>query len=164
MTYIVMLLLLQNLEFFSLKRLLLFFSFVVVALQSYSTHNRAGEITYRHISGNTYEFTIYTYTKTSAPADRPFLPINWGDASGPDSLERAEINLIPNRDAQENVYIKEHTFPGSGEYQVCITDPNRNGGILNIDNGNSLFVVFAIQTTIRISAAIEPNNSVLFTN
>ncbi|MCH2216248.1 MAG: gliding motility-associated C-terminal domain-containing protein [Flavobacteriales bacterium] len=147
-----------------MKRFFLFSFFVAFSLQISATHNRAGEITYRHISGNTYEFTVYTYTKSTAPADRPFLPINWGDASGPDSLERAEINLIPDRDAQENIYIKEHTFPGSGEYQVCITDPNRNGGILNIDNGNSLFVVFAIQTTIRISAAIEPNNSVFFTN
>jgi len=147
-----------------LKRYFLLIALTIAWLSSWSTHNRAGEITYRHISGNTFEFTIYTYTKTSAPADRPFLPINWGDASGPDSLERAEINFFPDRDAQENVYIKEHTFPGSGEYQVCVTDPNRNGGILNIDNGNSLFVVFAIQTTIRISAAFEQNNSVFFTN
>jgi gliding motility-associated-like protein len=147
-----------------LKRLLIFLFLLITSVQLWATHNRAGEITYRHISGNTYEFTIYTYTKTSAPADRPFLPISWGDASGPDSLERAAINFFPDRDAQENVYIKRHTFPGSGEYQVCITDPNRNGGILNIDNGNSLFVVFAIQTTIRISAAFEANNSVFFTN
>ncbi|MEM9050435.1 MAG: gliding motility-associated C-terminal domain-containing protein [Bacteroidota bacterium] len=147
-----------------MKKLLFLFVFIVASLQSWSTHNRAGEITYRHVSGNTYEFIIYTYTKTTAPADRPFLPIDWGDASGRDSLEREEINFFPDRDAQENVYRKEHTFPGSGEYQICITDPNRNGGILNIDNGNSLFVVFAISTTLRISAAFEPNNSVFFTN
>jgi len=138
------------------------FFLAVIAVKA--THNRAGEITYRHISGNTYEFTVYTYTKTSAPADRPWLPINWGDGSAADSLERAEINFYPDRDSQENIYIKRHTFPGSGEYDICITDPNRNGGILNIDGGNSLFVVFAIQTTLRISAAFEPNNSVLFTN
>lgn len=129
-----------------------------------ATHNRAGEITYRHISGNTYEFTVYTYTKTNAPADRPWLPINWGDGSPADSLERLDIIAFPERNSQENVYVKTHTFPGSGEYEVCITDPNRNGGILNIDNGNSLYVVFAIQTTLRISAAFVPNNSVRFTN
>jgi gliding motility-associated-like protein len=35
---------------------------------------------------------------------------------------------------------------------------------LNIDGGNSVFVVFALQTTLRISAAVAPNNSVRFTN
>lgn len=147
-----------------MKRLITIFVFLTTALAVKATHNRAGEITYRHISGNTYEFIVYTYTKTTAPADRPWLPINWGDGSPADSLERAEINFIPDRDAQENIYIKRHTFPGSGAYNVCITDPNRVGQILNIDGGNSLFVVFAIQTTIRISAAFVPNNSVSFTN
>ena len=117
-----------------------------------------------HVSGNTYRFIVKTCTKTSAPADRPFLPISWGDGSPADSLERAEINFDPLRDAQENVYIKEHTFPGSGLYQICITDPNRNGNILNIDNGNSVLVPFAIQTTLRISAAVKRNSSVVFEN
>lgn len=147
-----------------MKRLLITLLPLFFVLLAGATHNRAGEITYRHISGNTYEFTVRTYTKVSAPADRPWLPINWGDGSAADSLERSQIIDFPGRDSQENVYIKRHTFPGSGEYNVCITDPNRNGGILNIDNGNSLFVVFAIQTTIRISAAFEPNNSIIFTN
>ena len=147
-----------------MKKILLVLTTLLLSLLANATHNRAGEITYKHISGNTYEFTVYTYTKSSAPADRPFLPINWGDGSAADSLERVEINAFPDRDSQENVYIKRHTFPGSGEYEVCITDPNRNGGILNIDNGNSLFVVFAIQTKIRLSAAFVPNNSVRFTN
>ncbi len=130
----------------------------------YATHNRAGEITYRYISGNTYEITVTTCTKTSAPADRPFLPIFWGDGSPADSLERSEIIFDPLRDAQTNIYIKNHTFPGSGLYDICVTDPNRNGNILNIDNGNSVLVVFAIQTTLRISAAVERNSSVVFTN
>lgn len=147
-----------------MKRTFIVFVSVLFSLLANATHNRAGEITYRHISGNTFEFTVYTYTKISAPADRPWLPISWGDGSPADSLERSEINSFPDRDSQENVYIKQHTFPGSGEYEVCITDPNRNGGILNIDNGNSLFVVFAIQTKIRLSAAFAANNSVRFTN
>jgi gliding motility-associated-like protein len=149
----------SNLRATLVTALLVFAAFSVRA-----THNRAGEITYRHISGNTYEFTVYTYTKTSAPADRPWLPIDWGDGSPADSLERIETNFFPDRDSQENIYIKRHTFPGAGEYDICITDPNRNGGILNIDGGNSLFVVFAIQTKLRISAAFAPNNSVVFTN
>jgi gliding motility-associated-like protein len=150
--------------FQELKRTLFVLVSILFSLLANATHNRAGEITYRHVSGNTYEFSIFTYTKSNAPADRPWLPIVWGDGSPADSLERIQINSFPDRNSQENIYIKTHTFPGSGEYQVCITDPNRNGGILNIDNGNSLFVVFAIQTKLRISAAFAGNNSVRFTN
>ena len=130
----------------------------------YATHNRAGEITYRHISGNTYEFTVHTCTKTSAPADRPFLPISWGDGSAIDTLERSDIIFDPSKDAQINIYKKNHTFPGSGLFEICMTDPNRNGNILNIDNGNSVLVPFAIKTTLRISPAIEANSSVFFSN
>lgn len=131
---------------------------------AWATHNRAGEITYRHVSGNIYEITVHTYTKTTAPADRPFLPIDWGDGSEIEELQRNEINFFPERNSQENIYIRQHTFPGPGEYQICVSDPNRNAGILNIDGGNSVLVIFAIQTTLRISAAFESNNSVIFTN
>src|SRR5690606_37601481 len=59
---------------------------------------------------------------------------------------------------------KLHTFPGSGLYKICITDPNRNSDILNIANGGSVQIPFAIQTTLRISPAVSPNSSVYFKN
>ncbi|HAY56667.1 MAG TPA: hypothetical protein DCX49_04465, partial [Flavobacteriales bacterium] len=49
------------------------------ALAAHATHNRAGEITYTHVAGFTYEVVITTYTKSSAPADRPFLYLRWVD-------------------------------------------------------------------------------------
>lgn len=134
------------------------------AAGAYATHNRGGAITYRYVDGNTYEITIRTCTKTDAPADRPFLPISWGDGSPLDSLERADIIPMPGTLTQENVYIKEHTYPGPGLYKICMTDPNRVPGILNINNGSSVQIPFAIQTTLRISAGISYNNSVDFTN
>lgn len=144
--------------------LILFYVLFLVA-SAWATHNRAGEITYRHISGNTYEFTVYTYTKTSSIADRPWLPVNWGDGSPADSIQRDQDNHNINYfDAQQNIYIKTHTFPGSGLYNICVSDPNRIAGILNINSGGSVEVEFAIQTTLRISASIAPNNSVIFTN
>ena len=44
---------------------------------SFATHQRAAEITYRHLQGLTYEFTITMYTRTSSPADnqRTTMPI-----------------------------------------------------------------------------------------
>lgn len=155
----------MNLNPGSFARFALILSFLLAFTSTaWSTHNRAGEITYRHVSGNIYEITVRTYTKSDAPADRPFLPIDWGDGSPIDSLQRSQEINIPGRNSQENVYIKQHAFPGPGEYHICVTDPNRNAGILNIDGGNSVLVVFAIRTTLRISAAFAHNNSVRFTN
>ena len=47
--------------------------FALTALQTFATHNRAGEITYKHISGYTYEFTLITYTYTPSLAQREEL-------------------------------------------------------------------------------------------
>ena len=44
----------------------------------HATHQKAAEITYRHVSGHTYHFTLVTYTYTESLADRPSLIINWG--------------------------------------------------------------------------------------
>ncbi len=57
----------------------LFFVMMMFGLQAYATHQRAAEITYKHITGLTYEFTITMYTRTSSPADdtRTTMPIIW---------------------------------------------------------------------------------------
>ena len=57
----------------------IFLSFILIAISIFAgaTHNRGGEITYIHISGNTYQFTISTCTKSSVAADRQELEINF---------------------------------------------------------------------------------------
>ena len=62
-------------------------SILFFAQNVFATHNRAGEITYKHLAGNLYEVTITTYTKISAPADRPELEIFWGDLTS-DTIPR----------------------------------------------------------------------------
>ncbi len=64
-----------------------------LALVAVATHNRAGEITYRHISGLTYEITITTCTKTSVIADREWLKINWGDNFNPNLVLQLPFNV-----------------------------------------------------------------------
>ena len=47
-----------------------------------ATHNRAGEITYRHMGGFTYMIRVTTYTKKSSKAaDRDSLTVEWGDGT-----------------------------------------------------------------------------------
>jgi gliding motility-associated-like protein len=127
-----------------------------------ATHNRAGDITYRWISGNTYEATVTTCTKTSAPADRQWINIDWGDGTPLDSIERSNIVFFPEIDAQINTYVKQHTYPGIGTYNILVVDPNRNLGILNLGGAASENTVFAIRSVLVISPipGVGVNNSV----
>ena len=114
------------------------------ALLLQATHNRAGSITYRHLSGNTYEFTVKTCTKSTSDADRPELEIKWGDGTL-DTIDRISINASPLYDVQENVYIGTHDFTGPGSYIISVEDPNRNAGIVNISA--SVDQRFCVQAT-----------------
>lgn len=133
----------------------IFFSIIclLVSLQSFATHNRAGEITYTHISGYTYEFTITTYTKVSGvsiDADRTRLGISWGDGTN-DSLDRiSEIFLAS--DIKQNKYIGRHTYSGPFTYVVGVGDPNRIQDIININN--SVATQFYLEDTVKI---LNPN-------
>jgi len=134
----------------------------------FATHNRGGEITYRHISGLTYEFTITTCTDEgpNSQADRDELYILFGDGEG-DTIPRvSETSLI--LDHKKNVYIGQHTYTSPGSYTICMEDPNRNADVINIypgGGGNSDNVVFSIQSKLVIdpfSGNSGANNSVVF--
>lgn len=147
-------------------RLLLFTLIALfLSLNAWSTHNRAGEITYEHVAGTTYRVKITTFTKTSAPADREWMPIDWGDESGPDSIQRTIDTpvFLPN-DVQRNEYIKTHNYPGPGQYTIISEDPNRNEGILNLGGDISVNLVFTITTDLNISPVGGVNNSVQLLN
>lgn len=122
-----------------------------------ATHNRSGTIRYRHLSGYEYEFTVTTCTKSSSEADRPELEIKWGDGSF-DTIPRTNIEPIPPYDVQINTYIGTHIYTGPASYIISVEDPNRNAGVVNINN--SVEKVFCIQTELIISPFIgQPNNS-----
>ena len=129
-----------------------------------ATHNRAGEITYTHVQGLTYEVVITTYTKASALADRPWLYLTWGDESADvlDSLERElPIVNLPG-DIQRNIYRGTHTYGGPGIYPITVEDPNRNEGVLNMTG--SVDTPFAIQSLLIIDPQAGNNNSVQLLN
>lgn len=113
----------------------------------FATHNRAGEITYRQISGLTYEFTIATYTKeSSVDADRSELTIFWGDGTSSVLPRTAEASL--GNDIKLNRYTGTHTYSGPFNYVVYMIDPNRIESILNISG--SVNVPFYIEDTLKI--------------
>lgn len=136
---------------------------LIVSSNIFATHNRAGEITYTHVSGLTYQITVTTYTKDSSPADRPSLGIKWGDSSPLDSVDRISKILLGG-DINKNVYIGEHTYPGPSPipYLISIEDPNRNAGIINIPQ--SVNIVFYLETELFINPFQGINNSPVLLN
>jgi len=130
------------------------------ALSANATHNRAGFISYTHVSGFTYEVEITIYTVADSPADRPMLILNWGDGEI-DTIPRTNgggNGVLISNGAKENKYIMQHTFPSLGDYVLSMEDPNRNGGIINIPN--SVNVPFFIQSELKITNSNDFNNSV----
>ncbi|NQU34234.1 MAG: hypothetical protein HQ521_13470, partial [Bacteroidetes bacterium] len=140
------------------------FIIFLYAFSAMATHQRAAEITYKHLYGLTYEFTITMYTKTSSPADndRFFMPISWGDGTG-DEIERIYFDEIPNvLDISLNIYRGNHTYPGPSTYTVSVEDPNRNFGVINIPN--SVNVPMFVQTELLINPFLGYNTSVVLLN
>lgn len=141
------------------------------AFSARATHNRAGEITYRHLGGLSFEITVITYTDpTKVAADRCELEINFGDGDI-DTVNRANDNgpctqsiscdcqgeiLIAGL-IKKNVYITTHTYRGPGTYQITMEDPNRVEGIQNM--AQSVNEPFYLKTELVISPVVGYNNS-----
>ncbi len=148
------------------KYLLLLFSIVWFAGPVMATHQRAGEITFKYISGLTYEVTIVTYSYAPSPADRYELEIKWGDNTST-VLKRSNGELtamghygeIVGTDIKRNLYTGLHTYPGAATYKITLEDPNRNYGIQNIPN--SVEVPLFIETELIINPFIGANSSPL---
>jgi gliding motility-associated-like protein len=129
-----------------------------------ATHNRAGEITYRHLGGYRFEATITTYTKADSQADRANLGIHWGDGTV-DTIPRLNGGgsgelIAP--DLKKNIYKGTHIYPGPAVYRLFFEDPNRNGGVVNIPN--SVNVPFYVSSQLIINPFIGINNSVQLLN
>ena len=165
-----------------MRSTLLIVMLLLFAFASQATHNRAGEITYEHVGGFTYRVRITTYTKQSAIADRNSLKIRWGD-EGPnvtesqlDSLFRTNQILNVGVDVKRNEYTGLHTYSGPGTFTISVEDPNRNAGVLNINNGDpgtpeaektstSVMAIFAIRSVLVIRPGNGGhNNSIKFLN
>jgi gliding motility-associated-like protein len=149
----------------SLFRLfVLFLIFLGMTTLAHATHNRAGDIAIEQTGLLTVRATITTYTKASSnAADRDSLTLDWGDGT---KLTIARSNG-PSRkgenignDTKKNLYIASHTYPGRATYKLSMTDPNRNGGIINVNAPSSDNVAFHLATTYSfLNPQFQGNNS-----
>lgn len=119
-----------------------------------ATHNRAGEIVYRHISGLTYEVTFITYSDPSSIASRrDEIKVCWGDEGVCNdnnlTLLKRTLELNINGKVQRNEWKATHTYNGAGFFTISLTDQARNAAISNISN--SVSVPLYLETTLSIS-------------
>jgi gliding motility-associated-like protein len=134
-----------------------------------ATHQRAAEISYRHISGLTYEAKIVTYTYSPSPADRPSLDIFWGDGTS-STLQRTKKLALPDNitlnvyeyKPEAGAFSNRHTYSSPGTYILYMEDPNRNYGVVNIPN--SVNVPMYVETQLIINPFLGYNNSPILLN
>src|ERR1035437_1687517 len=147
------------------------FTFLIGFANAYANHNRAGEITYQHMSGFTYKIIITTYANTNQatnPPDRCELPVLFGDGdstivsrvngTGPGNLcPNAHDGVMVATYTRMNVYEITHTYPGAGNYFITMEDLARNAGIENIPNSDNQS--FFLRTELVINPFLGDNSS-----
>lgn len=146
-------------QFYQSISLFIIFLFIV-AESTYATHIRAGEITTQRLSGLTYRITIKGYRDVGG--------VEWGQGtlSFGDGEEITfgvgdwSKRILPeDSETEENTLIIEHTYPSTGLFEISYSEQNRNAGVLNINNGNSVNIPFYIETRILIDPSFGLNGS-----
>jgi len=127
-----------------------------------ATHLRAGQITVERINcgSRLFRITVTVYTDTESGVlfggTQDFL--DFGDGSDPDGdgqpgvlVPETQNTPLPGYGTQfgKASYSILHSFPGPGRYTISYVEPNRNAGVVNIDN--SVYTTFYIETQIDLT-------------
>jgi hypothetical protein len=131
--------------------------------KAYGTHLRAGQIVATRVSctGLTFRITVTVYTNTGSPVqfggEMDYL--DFGDGTPPILVPETPNSIDPALGPGVGYasYTIEHTYPGPGRYTISYHEPNRNGGVLNMDN--SLNTTFYLETQINIDPFFGCNNT-----
>ncbi|MBX2945908.1 MAG: gliding motility-associated C-terminal domain-containing protein [Cyclobacteriaceae bacterium] len=128
-----------------------------------ATHLRAGQIVATRISctGLTFRITVTVYTNTGSPVlfggEMDYL--DFGDGTPPKLVPETPNIIDPalGQGVGTASFTIEHTYPAPGRYTISYIEPNRNGGVLNMDN--SISTTFYIETQINIDPFFGCNNT-----
>lgn len=130
----------------------------------------AGDISFTHISGNTYKVTVQLYGDTATTLLHCELILDGGDTlkriNGPslycsNSHDGEKITSCLGK-LLYSVYEGEITFPGDGTYSIFFDYPNRAAGTCNIPN--SVNTSFSLKTEIVINSFLNFNSAPVYTN
>ncbi len=125
-----------------------------------ATHIRSGEIIVRRLGcpSNTFEITINMWVDREFGIKFGQGELNFGDGT---SMETPQIDDTPRPEYGPNVgfvsFTVLHTYSAPGQYVISYREPNRNAGVLNMDQ--SVDTRFYIETTIFIDPFLGCNDS-----
>ena len=168
---------------------LLFILFIFVSAFCYSSHNRAGEISYKRVQPFTsivggvsvptysYLITVTVYSDFGQDvADRCADTVYFGDGqigiafrvnggfSGCNCPPLAqcgqEIINSANYNVKLNTYTITHVYAGAGRYLIRMIDPNRNAGVHNMTNSSDQ--AFYVESLLVIYNLNGANSSPIF--
>lgn len=171
------------------RLIVLLWLFVVFFLSGlFATHNLAGQLIARRVSGTTYELTLTTYTDPApAGVDRCSADIEiWSTGATPSLIRllsniprsNGDIDLRPVGDCKlkgtrrgveiyatvkKNVYQVMYTFPGPGSYEIRYYDVARREDVDNISRPGEQ--AFYVETLLAIpNPIIGYNNTPVLLN
>ena len=155
-----------------LKRGVLFIVLVATLLWAQvaqATHIRAGEITIERKNCQSLTFVFYVTGYVDLIGGQVLFgggTLDFGDGTAPIEFirddERVEIildevDLGGGNGVGVTRFRIEHTYSSAGNYIVTYNEPNRNDGILNMDN--SVNTPFYVESILRIDPFLGCNNS-----
>jgi hypothetical protein len=127
-----------------------------------ATHLRAGEITVtrQSCSSRIFIITVTVYTDTGSPVlfGGPQDVLDFGDGTRV-LVPETPNSAFPGLNIGKASYSIAHTFPGPGRYTISYLEPNRNEGILNINN--SVNTTFYLETQVDLTVLGCDNSPVL---
>jgi len=141
-----------------MKKLILITLLLHSAIYSaHATHLRAGQITVKQIPGRltcAITITVFTNTKnTTVLFGGEQDELNFGDGSPitlvPETYNTIRTDLNPDGSLAMASYTTYHTYSTPGKYLISYREPNRNEGIINMDN--SVNTTFYIETWITLT-------------
>lgn len=149
-----------------MKKSLLLFILALAGSSSFS-QQLAGELSYHHISGNTYAILVRAYTSTLTAAEKCEIAIYFGDG---DSIMAPRVNGPVSGICHDGAFVSTcvnsvkyseysvtHTYPGNGTYTIHTDDRYRSAAITNITNSGS--TAFHLEAELVINPFSGVNNS-----
>ncbi len=125
----------------------------LATIESLATHIRGGQLLYS-VNGAKVSVRLIIYSNRAAVdagVDDPTAIIKWGDGTSSE-LPRNSKGLIY-YDTYENIYVGEHTFSGTGSYQIGYAESNRTGGVKNMTN--SINTPFYIESQVFVNSGVN---------
>lgn len=137
--------------------------FVGLGYRSHATHLRAGEITVERVNCNalTFKITITVFTNTkNTPVkfggDPDLSYLYFGDGKREYVDEQPNViryDLDPSGAIATASYTTFHTYSSFETFKIHYQEPNRNGGVLNMENPLNTF--FYIETLINLDLYLD---------